>query len=143
MSVHLYTNGAWTDSGKIYRNSLQLLDWSLVESGTIDSETGQNVPWENAKRSDFMYIDGFIIISGYTGNLRVFTYDNAKNYITNFLYDSSFSLTNSYFRIAGPLTSMVDTIMINSGRKPLPFEPYDVVGWYTNNGHGYTSGAWS
>ena len=143
MGVHLYKNGAWTDSGRIYRNSLQILNWALVESGTIDSTTGQPVPWESAKRSDLMYINGFITISGFEGNLRVFTYDNEKNYITNFLYDSPFRLTNSYFRIAGPLISMVDTIMINNGRTALPFEPYDVVDWYTNSGHGYSSGAWS
>lgn len=114
-----------TDSGNsVGDKTNQLLDWSLVESGTIDSTTGQPIPRENAKRSDFMFIDGFITISGFEGNLRIFTYDNEKNYITNFLYDSPFRLTNSYFRIAGPISSMVDTIMINDGSTALPFEPY-------------------
>lgn len=32
-------------------------------------------------------------------------------------------------------------IMLNSGTA-LPYEPYNVVDWYTNHGHGYSSGAW-
>ena len=33
-------------------------------------------------------------------------------------------------------------IMMNVGSAALPYEPYNVVDWYANNGHGYTSGAW-
>lgn len=148
MGVHLYTNGAWTDSGKIYRNSLQMLNWNTTEIGSINENTGQPVDWEYSRRSDFIPVanNEYITISGLNGAIRIFIYNTDKIYQSdNFLYENPFTIQNGgYFRFSGPLASTAElSTMINSGTTALPYEAYNIVDWYTNTGHGYSSGAWS
>lgn len=146
MSIHLYTNGAWTDSGKIYRNSLNLINSSEVVLGTID-QSGNEKEWDQGYRSGWMRfnLDVPINISGLTGPVRVFIYNSNKIYQNiNFLYSEPFSYNyDGYFRLSGGLNWFTtNSTMVNDGDTDLPFEPYNVVDWYTNTGHGYSSGAW-
>ena len=159
MGVHLYTNGAWTDSGRIYRNSLNLFNVN-IEQGTFSSETALPVPSENRVRtSDYIELTAATYTIAFSGAEKIYLYvfDTNNNYIrdesSSFWNNQPFSvvLTNNRkikFAISKtdntPLTPTdVSNIMINRGSTALPYEPYNIVDWYTNNGHSYSSGAWS
>lgn len=154
MGVHLYTNGAWADSGKIYRNSLNLYDLSKSQIGyQYSASDGSVVSASNSFATSGLieveedayylrYYDGVA-----TGN-SVCEYDSNKNFVRTvtpgtgvpFLIPSDVKYVGFNIYITDyPLEKYA---FIKSD-KPLPYEPYNVVDWYTNNGHGYSSGAWS
>lgn len=64
MGAHLYTNGAWTDSGKIYRNSLNLFDLSTWENAT-------------ATRGSVIVDNGTVTITATENDCYTNTYGNA------------------------------------------------------------------
>lgn len=152
MGVHLYTNGAWTDSGKIYRNSLNLFDGTLL---------GGNYTNANFDLSGNAYVYKSIKVLLPAG---IYTFSWGKNVnVVRLIIDGNYSqpvstnvsaytitsTTDGFIGISFRDTTSAETIwdisipiMLNSGATSLPYEPYNVVDWYTNTGHGYTSGAW-
>lgn len=152
MGVHLYTNGAWTDSGRIYRNSLNLFDSSQVLAGyQYNIQTQKLVPSETF---DF---SGYIPIS--TGNyLRIydniavgnycFLFDENKDFIEQLVpgEGNPIVISNNIAKYIGMnlyQTYDLSKYMFAKTAIVIPYEPYNVVDWYTNLGHGYSSGAWS
>ena len=105
-----------------------LFDSDSSEIAAIDITTGRDVAFYKSRRSDFILVEAndVITISGQNGDIRIFEYDTNKNYLdTNFIYDNSFSITNSgYIKFVGALESITETIMVNLGSTPLPYEPY-------------------
>lgn len=171
MSVHLYTNGAWTDSGKIYRNSLNL--WSFSPNTTtggvsITSENGV-IKFANTATSSSNIESTITLPAGtYTlkANANRIPVDNTYACIQ--VYKSSpfvSALINNNSAVDGVSTFTIAEEFnvalrirvdigtdyndfelrptLNVGTTAIDFEPYNVVDWYTNNGHGYSSGAWS
>lgn len=165
MGVHLYTNGAWTDSGKIYRNSVNLYS-SAIEQGTLSS-INNGFPSESSSR---IRSANFINLEAGTYTFKCSSTIPTKTFIFIYAYpvvdfieripevwaDIPFTFTLSERRnikivvASDPPTSeipltpeMVSELMLNSGSIALPYEPYNVVDWYTNNGNTYSSGAWS
>lgn len=162
MGVHLYTNGAWTDSGRIYRNSLNRInadDFYLSfkqQDGTYQGtrSTIYLVRMKPFSQDDIGKTFTFsMMLSPNTNNVRVSANIGGQelNGTTN-----SQGLTKITFLCAsvddylyfnwGSEGSVVQTLwnlMLNLGNTALTYEPYNVVDWYTNNGHGYSSGAWS
>ena len=106
-----------------------LFDYDSSEIGAIDTTTGQNVEYDNARRSDYISVkaNDIITISGQNGSIRIFEYDTNKTYLdVNFIYNNSFSIANSgYIRFVGGLKGVTETIMVNLGSTPLPYEPYN------------------
>ena len=172
MGVHLYTNGAWTDSGKIYRNSLNLFNLSnpnvfygfVNESGNFRSFPNNALVVLNLPNGIYT-ISGFkkyppdsvvrIVTSNVTPAFDVpvatnvlrpqnTTYTitiNDDNYLSIMVCgDSDY---NYYNNVQTAISANCENLMINAGSTALPYEPYNVVDWYTNNGHDYSSGAWS
>ena len=151
MGVHLYTNGAWTDSGRIYRNSLNLFDPSQVVAGyQYDFSSQTLVPSETL---DFL---GYIPVS-IGSYLRIYENTAIGNFC--FVFDENKNLIAQLVPGAGnPIIISSDNVkyigfnvnqeydlskyMFAKTAIVIPYEPYNVVDWYTNNGHGYTSGAW-
>lgn len=161
MGVHLYTNGAWTDSGWIYRNSLNLFDIALVEQGGYNAPAGsiiektlsttrcrynQTIPLPADTLSltcpsnikiNYIWIDNNGLSLGGSGFQRngdtATAPENAVSMTFLMGLDGDIQCTTSDFH----------DVCIVSGATPIPYEPYNIVDWYTNNGHGYTSGAWS
>ena len=153
MGVHLYTNGAWTDSGRIYRNSKNLLAF-LTEIYAIDASGNIN------SNSLFMYFTApcednetytFSLDTGLTGStVRIHAFDgdtwleqlSGRNIdLAPFTITTPVGTTN--IKISITKDAVDYHAMLNIGSTALPYEPYNIVDWYTNNGHGYTSGAWS
>ena len=158
MGVHLYTNGAWTDSGRIYRESKNLYD-ILTTSGY----TSNIMDWTQTIDNDTIYVYGSNIAGVARGLTMILGTYPAGTYTFNI--NSSYPLTTLYLRKYGETnqsaTITIDTesileislvigkrdyifndFMLNSGSIALPYEPYNVIDWYTNTGHGYSSGAW-
>ena len=162
MGVHLYTNGAWTDSGRIYRNSINLLN---PISNWIDgyiSDTGIVIDPSSAHEitSDFTSILP-------STNIAV-SYENGASFpsigtteSTNAWWAISFFTAQKIFlaRYTRRITATVPSnsayvrfsfrtfnetgnVMMNYGSSQRPYEPHNVFDWYTNNGHNYSSGAW-
>ena len=161
MGVHLYSNGAWIDSGKIYRNSLNLFDGVIGIDNVILNENGNPTPYENYAVSN--YIDilpnteyTFSFFHNQSENRTTFTlstYDAQKSTILplqiqtiNDIQEYTMHITTSanarYLRINWKKPYDEDMMLIQ-GNTALPYEPYNVVDWYENNGHSYSSGAWS
>lgn len=159
MSVHLYTNGAWTDSGKIYRNSLNLFDKTntsiadgyaadnyLKDDGTYGSnasyDTSIFIPLETSTTYTLSFSDSMTV---YAPSLCL--YVGKSTLSRGIKYDGQHSITfttsatETYVRLSIQKT-YVDSYMLNEGNTALPYEPYNVVDWYINNGHKRTSGAW-
>lgn len=153
MGVHLYTNGAWTDSGKIYRNSLNLFDTQLTEGYYGASpENYYQFTSDNKYRSFTMQLPAgtYSITVLANESIRLLRVNNdIDGAVNTTTVDEPFSFiltenTTIYvsFRNSDTTDSFTNlTIMLNAG-DPLPYEPYNIVDWYTNNGHGYSSGAW-
>lgn len=146
MGVHLYTNGAWTDSGKIYRNSLNLFDeiypdiTTTVQFLPLNVGDGSFTLSSNAPR-----YQGGAILFFLAGNVS-----SGLSTDTNGVYDGverTVTSIDGYVTIAylirGSVTPTDYETMLNVGNIALPYEPYNVVDWYANNGHGYSSGAWN
>lgn len=151
MGVHLYTNGAWTDSGRIYRNSLNLFDGDLIDGYFSDITFRTSTPGSVFKSirthlENGTYTFSFthpvrivrlIIDNTYTENLA----ENVTEYtitVSNDVYDVGISFRDE---ITGTLWDD-SPIMLNAGSIALTYEPYNVVDWYTNTGHDYNLGAW-
>lgn len=160
MGVHLYTNGAWTDSGRIYRNSLNLFDGNYelaYMSGAANAQYSTNIadvrtaviPCEpNTKYSILRSDDG--------NRLRIATYTvkPINNTTGTLLHDSMTDVSTTIttpanaaylavYVISGATQSTnVLTMIVEGDIVPTSYEPYNVVDWYTNTGHGYSSGAW-
>ena len=168
MGVHLYTNGAWTDSGRIYRNSLNLFNMSNYSSYTTgitdivvtsDSITytassiylairyfipldttdiftlklganSLNVRFELRYRKNGESVGDLLILTA--GNS--YTIHGSEN-----VDEIQINISNS----TNTGTCIASNIMLNTGETALSFEPFNVVDWYTNHGHNYSSGAWS
>ncbi|MBO5810848.1 MAG: hypothetical protein J6R32_08500 [Bacteroidales bacterium] len=154
MGVHLYTNGAWTDGGKIYRNSL-----NLYNKTDLSIAVGQRYITVQQSLNPGLYAISFDFISDNTGDNSIILYNsgsivvnvsvpaaalrrsivvNTNNqYIDEIRFYSAVGYTpsESYY-------AEIKNIMINSGNKKLPYEPYNIIDWYTNTGHDYSSGAW-
>ena len=155
MGVHLYTNGAWTDSGKIYRNSLNIFDKSQTPYSTTGFIAREGTLTEYAAWCVSDYVEVLsnteYTLSGMNINAiypAICFYTDNKIYISGIRYNQQSTLTfttpeNCKYVLISYLTAKLDTVMLNAGSIALPYEPYNIVDWYTNNGHGYTSGAWS
>lgn len=174
MGVHLYKNSDWIDSGRIYRNSINMLNCNYtgnvgtqlviacvsgsstftLNKGLTDSDTSANIPL-NVALSAGTYTLSVYGLNNVTADYdRIFLRDT-----NNIIYaqttktglPKSFTIesdiTIDRVTVVAEKTSIYtdDTIriMINNGNAALPYEPYNVVDWYANNGHGYSSGAWS
>ena len=113
---------------KKYGRTANLFDYKSSEIGAIDVDTGQNVEYDNARRSDYILVkaNDTITISGQNSAIRIFEYDANKTYLgVNFVYNNSFSIANSgYIRFAGGLAGVTETIMVNTGSTALPYQPY-------------------
>lgn len=164
MSVHLYTNGAWTDSGKIYEKSLNLFDYLTMSAGIDGSYLdvdGNVIESSVSSISDYIPVLGGAFVLSKLGGVSpaVCLYDSNQdfiygqayntgggnykgNIIVNTNYNAAF-MRFSYFNETASPTSQDDLsqIMISSGISVKPFEPYGLI-WKTNNGHDYSSGAW-
>lgn len=153
MGVHLYTNGAWTDSGWIYRNSENLFDSILI--GGIFQDNNFNI---SGSTTVYKSIKIYLTAGSYT-----FSWGNNVN-VVRLVIDGSYSqpavtdvntytitlTTDGYVGISFRDTTSESTewddttpIMLNVGSTAIPYEPYNIVDWYINHGHGYSSGAWS
>lgn len=152
MGVHLYTNGAWTDSGRIYRNSLNLFDYNASHTPAINSYTyviSDLIPGQQYTCStNFAYVVSTASI--YFGGGNSATDGVWANQPKTKIADSDGTLQLSLrFQAdlgAPPVYNDVLNgtiwVMVCKGATVLPYEPYNVVDWYTNTGHGYSSGAW-
>lgn len=176
MGVHLYTNGAWTNSGKIYRNSNNLFNISafingiVMTRGTYTYNADTNTLTITATGNDAHTGNGntyHVSVEGgndYTISWNTNTSVGGYVYVfENGLTDASHTHSWNSLSLGGNITAQNDTtflilrlgcelsdttkwysnLMINEGSTALPYEPYNVVDWYTNQGHGYSSGAWS
>ena len=168
MGVHRYTNGAWTDSGRIYRNSLNFFDLSnyySVTPGITNIVINNDIITYNASsqylaicyRFDLLPTDTFTIELGnesdkvqlelrfYNGETQVGTrivIQKGTPYVISGSEEiDSFTIYLSNSTNTGKCTA--SNLMLNTGDTIKPFEPYNIVDWYTNTGHGYSSGAWS
>lgn len=146
MGVHLYTNGAWTDSGRIYRNSLNLIEnyidrASIETDGTISSTENYRMFYGKVEQGKTYTIDENTTLCGFFENEPTI---GSQTYNEQRIYQTSPTFTapiNGYFCYRKLYSS--STAMMNEGSYLMPYEPYNVVDWYTNSGHGYSSGAWS
>ena len=174
MGVHLYTNGAWTDSGRIYRNSNNIFDistWNnvIVTRGTysIDgtrititstgadcytetyNQTRYNIPCVAGETYTFSWDTNIT-----SGTVYAFTGTTVANTVARVvasnLKKGTFTVPEGHtvmsLRVgisSEGITGYYDNIKIEKGSDSTPYEPYNVVDWYTNHGHGYSSGAWS
>lgn len=152
MGVHLYTNGAWTDSGKIYRNSLNLFDKNNIRLDESFSLTPSPDFYPNPSLNCSNYLP---VVAGKT-YLRI--YDAAAVGNIYYTFDSNFNFLSeqrpgvgipftisdnvSYIVFNFENTYELNKYMLAESTSVIPYEPYNVVDWYTNNGHGYSSGAW-
>ena len=153
MGVHLYTNGAWTDSGKIYRNSLNFLDPNNVllnRSFTIDpSPSFINNP--NFNCTNFIpVVEGETYLRIYDGQSIgnvIYAFNSTSDFIAEYHpgIGVPFTIPNgvSFIIFNFENTLDIDKYMLAKTPIVIPYEPYNVVDWYTNNGHNYTSGAWT
>lgn len=148
MGVHLYTNGAWTDSGRIYRNSLNLFDKNdVTQNVRLDAE-GNFIESTNCNTSDYIDVQSSTAITqAYSFSFEncIAEYDENYNFVTRYVSGNGnfiTSATTKYIRMTIQ-KARTDTAMLYYGNVVIPYEPYNVVDWYTNYGHGYTSGAWS
>ena len=147
----VFSQGDGIDSCTVYGNTVQngtptptdpvdvsgvgdfrnLFDYSSSQIGAIDTTTGADVDYNNARRSTYMSVNvgDIITISGQGGNIRIFEYDINSNYLDiNFLYEDSFTIEmTGFIRIVGGLDTVIDTIMINKGPIALSYEPYGYV----------------
>ena len=158
MGVHLYSNGAWTDSGKIYRNSLNIFNSEIVQGGIATN--GDLLPSQLRVRS-FQPIQSeqeytistnkrIRLLMAYNDTTAVqllADYSVIPSPTSTFTMPAGTNILGIAFCNADPTTEINPEdnlqIMLNTGSIALPFEPYNVVDWYTNHGHGYSSGAWS
>lgn len=162
MGVHLYTNGAWTDSGRIYRNSLNLYDINNVNfynaylTSTIwllaDDSRSIRIPVEGNTTYTLSVSEALAIfrISASSNpnleptavgvsareiirsaNINTYTFTTNPN-DSIIIFQGSFSTFETWKNL----------IMLTTGSAFLPYEPYNVVDWYTNTGYDYSSGAW-
>lgn len=170
MGVHLYTKGAWTDSGKIYRNSLNIFDKNsmkynayiaasngLVSSSQNPTTLSAFIPIDSSTQYTISCISktfryGFtadeIITIGSTmlPSYNILDYQTLAFHavsVTTPDYAKWIVFNYSLQQAEGDTDIVTDTVMVNLGDTALPPEPYNVVDWYTNRGHGYSSGAWS
>lgn len=153
MGVHLYTNEAWTNSGKIYRNSQNLFNGNERIPGSFYRDTGIIGTQSNYAISDYIDVTGAenITISSTSslgGDASVCQFDENYTYISGTKYNNentvTLSITSGCKYISMSFKTIeVNNIMVNVGNSALPYEPYNVVDWYTNTGHSYSSGAWS
>lgn len=155
MGVHLYTNGAWTDSGRIYRNSVNLFD--KTANYTVGVTTYNFTISDLDPDKYYTCSTNFERISGVT---TASLYFNGGNSVENGVWNGEpktfkpnsngeivvfvrFQEASGAPSIYNDLISGSIWVMVNEGSTTLPYEPYNIVDWYTNNGHGYSSGAWS
>lgn len=163
MGVHLYTNGAWTDSGKIYRNSENLYNPNAKDTnnGYIANQylsyegypttPGSGLVWSTSEYIEINDDERYLSICGLSdtssGSPSICFYDVNYDYISGTPYQNIVNLhinipnNSKYFRFS--IDGRLSQIMVVFGINTVPFEPYNVVDWYTNTGHGYSSGAWS
>lgn len=158
MGVHLYSNGAWMDSGKIYRNSLNIFNSEIVQGGIAN--TGEIITSQLRVRSFQTLESGqeYTISTNKRIRLLFAFYDTTPiSLLADYGSTPPPTLTitmpinanNLGIALCNPdPTTQIHPdddiqIMLNTGSIVLPYEPYNVVDWYTNNGHGYSSGAWS
>lgn len=168
MGVHLYTNGTWTDSGRIYRNSLNEYYGSITNNKYIDGDGNEQNGIYPTYSISYIKIDvsenetysySFINnLAGIRAHRRINAFDSDGQFIAPIV--DIYPLETDNYNSANfttPINCSYITInfvnqeknngdteqMLNLGSTALPYEPYNVVDWYTNNGHGYTSGAWS
>lgn len=158
MGVHLYTNGAWIDSGRIYRNSLNIFNSEIVQGGIstngelitsslrvrsvqpIEAEHEYTIATNKRIRLLFAFSD--------TTPIKLLAdYGAIPPSTTTFTMPENTNILGIALCNANPATEIQPDddiqIMLNTGSIALPYEPYNVVDWYTNTGHGYSSGAWS
>lgn len=158
MGVHLYSNGAWTDSGKIYRNSLNIFNSEIVQGGIATNGDMLSSQLRVRSLQPIANNQTYTI----TTNKRIrllFAFNNTTPVELLADYGTIPPSTHTFTMPAGtnilgialcnpdPTTEIHPDdniqVMLNIGSIALPYEPYNVVDWYTNNGHGYSSGAWS
>lgn len=159
MGVHLYSNGAWTDSGRIYRNSLNLVNISDFTM-TVEPASTNKLLWSGALNAG-IYTFSIYQVNNYTSALRntiqikvgTDTYYESGTpdyHLSSGLHYYTFTVSEDATNVE--LRYWTNTIsnecnytnaMLNTGSTALAYEPYNVVDWYTNYGHGYSSGAWS
>lgn len=166
MGAHIYTNGAWADSGRIYRNSLNLYNkvtttvynafFTDTNKWTIDAggiSKSIKIPCESETQYTISVPENVTIFRVYESSnvaieptnagadvSRIIRTENVNKYTFTTLSDTEvliFQATSSSFDM------WFNNLMLNFGSTALPYEPYNVVDWYANNGHNYTSGAWS
>lgn len=162
MSVHLYTNGAWKDSGKIYRNSLNIYDKDNVNfynaylTSTIwllaDDSRSVKIPIDGNTTYTLSTIDPlavFRISASSNPNLEPTAAGVIAREIVRSSNINSYTFTtnanDSIIIFQGSFSTFEtwkNQLMLNLGSTALPYEPYNVVDWYTNHGHDYSSGAW-
>lgn len=175
MGVHLYSNGAWKDSGKIYRNSANILitanvdstvngitcrrniDGSYTFSGNLEGSVANfGISGSGEYPSAQVISEGTYTVSAVGGTVNCFfifggsgstagiTYREFKNDDPYTFTCISGTIGYCLVRVVASLNTPVTIYpMLNTGPTALPYEPYNVVDWYTNNGHSYSSGAWS
>lgn len=153
MGVHIYTNGVWTDSGRIYRNSLNLFNKStaLIDYYVNDTNgiISKNTTY-NTSASASIDVEGLEYIYPNTNeytSARAWGafYDDSNNYVSGFNgYNFAIAVPSNAKTVRFTVSNIyIDAFSVNGGSLPIPYEPYNVVDWYANIGHGYSSGAWS
>lgn len=156
MGVHLYKNGAWTDSGKIYRNSLNLFpDTPSSSNASINQNTGEEIAnnefniYTIPVTGETKYTINFLFASGTsTRKASVHQYNgdawiSALVVIDNVLFPQTVTTAANATKIKISVLKDTSNRCCNVGETAFPYEPYNIVDWYTNTGHGYSSGAWS
>lgn len=150
------------DSGKIYRNSLNLWNENYdetievnqivyipIEVGNVsivtcstDCPKGTTSPPNPALEARLIFL--------LSGNVTT----GAQNAINGISINAPRTVTpiDGFVTIAYRWVDTFEPIenwkpwnhhtMLNVGNIVIPYEPYNVVDWYTNTGHGYSSGAW-
>lgn len=164
MGVHLYTNGAWTDSGRIYRNSLNEFDKLTMQRIAAYVTIGSN--WTLSEQSASVKIPilsntqyTLSVAPEYNRIFRLYWSDDENitptesgvllneiirvENMTSYTFTTDSTAKCLIFQGANDYIGWFNSLMLNLGSTALPYEPYNVVDWYTNTGHGYSSGAWS
>lgn len=154
--AYIYTNGAWQPNGKIYRQSLNLFD-DITEIGFYDDSGVLILNTDTSHSTTYIPVNGITYtVSGlwYSAedmkNFAVYEWDSSKHWLRRSNRQFPPSTNEITFTIGSDtayITLQVQTehgnIMLNTGTTALPYEPYGVIDWYDNNGHDYSSGAWS
>lgn len=165
MGAHLYTNGAWTDSGRIYRNSLNLynkgtttvydaflsdIDKWLIDAGGVSKSI--KIPCDSGTHYTISIPDNVSVFRIYESSNAAIEPTNSGVDVSRIIRSANIheytftTLSNTkviIFQATGAeLDIWFNNLMFNLGGIAFPYEPYNVVDWYINTGHGYSSGAW-